>query len=108
MSGKKLNPSGSRSVPENPIVYKGMTVNQLKNAYDDYTAIPSFGALLKENRERAELVKSRLNPIQDIAYGPEQIQKLDIYTPKNAKKTPVLISIHGGGWILGSKNPWAI
>jgi len=25
-----------------PIVYKGMTVNQLTEAYDDYKAIPNF------------------------------------------------------------------
>jgi arylformamidase len=91
-----------------PIVYKGMTVNQLTDAYDDYKAIPNLDALLQENRERAQIVKARLSPIQDIAYGTEAIQKLDIYAPKNAKKMPVLISIHGGGWTMGSKNPWAI
>jgi arylformamidase len=32
-----------------PIVYKGMTVNQLTIAYDDYKAIPNLDVLLKEN-----------------------------------------------------------
>lgn len=91
-----------------PIVYKGMTVNQLAEAYDDYKAIPNLDILLQENRERAQVVKARLNPIQDVVYGPEKIQKLDIYAPKNAKGLPVLISLHGGGWTAGSKNPWAI
>ncbi len=91
-----------------PIVYRGMTVNQLNVAYDDCIAIPNFLGLLKENRERAESVKARLNPIQNISYGTEIIQKLDIYAPKNTEKMPVLISIHGGGWTMGSKNPWAI
>jgi len=48
-------------------------------------------------RERAQTLKAKLNPIQNVAYGAEPIQKLDIYAPKNAKKMPVLISIHGGG-----------
>ncbi|MFA6915979.1 MAG: alpha/beta hydrolase [Parachlamydiales bacterium] len=91
-----------------PIVYKGMTVNQLTEAYDDYIAIPNLDALLQENRERAQTVKAKLNPIQDVAYGSEIIQKLDIYAPKNAKNMPVIISIHGGGWTMGNKNPWAI
>lgn len=91
-----------------PIVYKGMTVNQLTEAYDDYKAIPNFDVLLHENRERAQTVKARLNPIHNVAYGTEIIQKLDIYAPKNAEKMPVLISIHGGGWTMGSKNTWAI
>jgi len=97
-------------LPENPdpIVYKGMTVNQLTEACDDYKAIPNFDVLLQENRERAQTVKARLNPIHNVAYGTEIIQKLDIYAPENAKNMPVLISIHGGGWTMGSKNPWAI
>lgn len=90
------------------IVYKGMTVSQLTEAYDDYKAIPNLDTLLQENRERAQTVKARLNPIHNVAYGTETIQNLDIYSPKNAKKMPVLISIHGGGWTVGSKNPWAI
>lgn len=91
-----------------PIVYRGMTVHQLTEAFDDTKAIPDLYALLQKNRERAQVVKARLNPISDIAYGPETIQKLDIYAPKNGKKMPVLISVHGGGWTLGNKNPWAI
>jgi arylformamidase len=91
-----------------PIVYKGMTVKQLTDAYDVYTAIPHFDALLQQNRERAQVIKGKLNPIQDVAYGSETIQKLDIYAPKNIKKAPVIIYLHGGGWTVGSKNPWAI
>lgn len=91
-----------------PIVYRGMTENQLTDAYDDYKSIPNLDVLLQKNRERAQSVKTRLNPICDIAYGPETIQKLDIYAPKDLKKMPVIINLHGGGWIFGSKNPWAI
>lgn len=101
----------ARPVPfgnPDPIVYKGMTANQLTEAYDDYRAIPNFDALLAGNRERAQTVKTRLNPTLDVAYGSEPIQKLDIYAPKNLQKMPVIISIHGGGWAMGSKNPWAV
>ena len=38
-----------------------------------------------ENRERAQTVKTRLKPIDNVAYGAEEIQKLDIYAPKDAK-----------------------
>ena len=107
MSEKGITTPVTQSHP-NPIVYKGMTANQLMEAYDDYKSIPNFDVLLQENRERAQSVKNRLNPIHDVAYGSEVIQKLDIYAPNNAKKTPVIISIHGGGWTMGSKNPWAI
>ncbi len=92
----------------NSIVYYGMTVSQLTEAYDDYHAIPNLDDLIMENRGRAQVIKARLNPVENIAYGTEEIQKLDIYAPKNGQNMPVLISIHGGGWVVGSKNPWAI
>ena len=98
----------SQQLKPDPIVYKGMTVTQLTDAYNDYKSIPDLDALLQENREHAQIVRTRLNPIQDIAYGNEIIQKLDIYAPKNANNLPVLISIHGGGWTRGSKNTWSI
>ena len=41
----------------------------------------------------------------DIAYGPDaDWQLLDVYRPKDAEgKLPVIVSIHGGGWVYGDK-----
>ena len=41
----------------------------------------------------------------DIAYGKDsKWQSLDVYRPKAAKgKLPVIVSVHGGGWVYGSK-----
>ena len=41
----------------------------------------------------------------DIPYGPDhKYQSLDVYRPKELRGTlPVIISVHGGGWIYGSK-----
>lgn len=86
-----------------PLVYRKMTASQLAELYDDTLNIPDFYALLQNNRERAKVVRERLNPFADNAYGKEPLQKLDIYAPTMAKELPVLIDIHGGGWIAGSK-----
>jgi len=91
-----------------PIVYRGMTAKQVAEAYDDTISIPNLAILLQENRERAKICKDKLNPINDVAYGSEPIQKLDIYAPNQEKNIPVLLDIHGGGWIYGSKNPRSI
>ena len=43
----------------------------------------------------------------DIAYGPDpKRQSLDVYRPKaeEGKKLPVIVSVHGGGWVYGDKN----
>lgn len=42
----------------------------------------------------------------DILYGTidSTWQKLDVYRPKNTtKKLPVIMSVHGGGWVYGDK-----
>lgn len=42
----------------------------------------------------------------DIAYGPDPAQQsLDVYRPKSAegRALPVIVSVHGGGWVYGDK-----
>ena len=41
----------------------------------------------------------------DILYGEDQARnRLDVYRPKNQSgKLPVIVSIHGGGWVYGNK-----
>ena len=41
----------------------------------------------------------------DIAYGGDaRWQVLDVYRPKNETgKLPVIVSVHGGGWVYGDK-----
>ncbi len=42
----------------------------------------------------------------DIAYGPDPAQQsLDVYRPKDAEgqRLPVIVSVHGGGWVYGDK-----
>jgi acetyl esterase/lipase len=40
----------------------------------------------------------------DVAYGPHPRQKLDFWRAKADAPTPVVVFIHGGGWINGDKN----
>ena len=40
--------------------------------------------------------------IQTFSYGPDAIQKMDLYLPPgHDQTTPVVIMVHGGGWIVG-------
>ncbi len=43
--------------------------------------------------------------MDDIHYGEEPLQVMDIYRLKKheGKKLPVIISVHGGGWVYGDK-----
>ena len=42
----------------------------------------------------------------DIVYGTDpKWQSLDVYRPRSAEgqKLPVIVSVHGGGWVYGDK-----
>lgn len=42
----------------------------------------------------------------DIVYGTDpKTQSLDVYRPRSekGKKLPVIVSVHGGGWVYGDK-----
>jgi acetyl esterase/lipase len=40
---------------------------------------------------------------QDVAYGPDEQQKLDVYVPPNAQAAPIIFMVHGGAWVIGDK-----
>ena len=46
--------------------------------------------------------------VDDIQYGNDpKWNLLDIYLPKNIEgKIPVIINIHGGGWVYGTKETY--
>lgn len=39
----------------------------------------------------------------DVAYGTDPLQRFDIVLPKSATPTPLMINIHGGGFVGGDK-----
>jgi arylformamidase len=41
--------------------------------------------------------------LADIPYGPDARQRMDVYLPPNAHAAPVLVMVHGGAWMFGSK-----
>ncbi|WP_045234239.1 alpha/beta hydrolase [Deinococcus pimensis] len=43
---------------------------------------------------------------QDVRYGPETRQVLDVYAPGNAKDAPVVMFVHGGSWTGGDKSDY--
>jgi acetyl esterase/lipase len=41
---------------------------------------------------------------RDLAYGPDPRQRLDVYKPQQGSRLPVVIFIHGGGYVGGDKS----
>lgn len=57
-------------------------------------------------RDRGLTTPKTIVRFDNIPYGQHALQKLDLYRPKEfppEKKLPVIISVHGGAWVYGSK-----
>ncbi|MDE2605750.1 MAG: alpha/beta hydrolase [Burkholderiales bacterium] len=44
---------------------------------------------------------------RDLAYGPDPLQRLDVYLPGTVRG-PILLMVHGGGWAFGDKRAAAM
>ena len=95
------------SVPEQrlpsvkgPRVWLDMDQKELDDAYDQSVWAPNQAHVSKRRALWSESIRTRLKPDR-IAYGPTEIETLDIYktTLGNA---PIQIFIHGGAWRGGS------
>lgn len=40
---------------------------------------------------------------KDVAYGPSEAQRMDLYLPDNARDVPAIVMVHGGAWRIGDK-----
>ena len=67
-----------------------------------------FGSFDKK-RDAGQTTPSDITRYDNITYGDDpkwpKWQLLDVYRPKNVEgKLPVIISVHGGGWVYGNKD----
>ena len=63
---------------------------------------------MDDKRDAGLSTPSSIKRFNDIPYGPHpKWHLLDVYYPKETtKKRPVIISIHGGGWVYGTKETY--
>ena len=48
--------------------------------------------------------KDGVRVIRDVSYGSDQLQRLDLYQPEGLTGVPVVVFIHGGAYVRGSRN----
>ncbi len=83
-----------------PPVWLDMDQKELDDAYDQSVYAPNQQLLAKRRRIASEAALKRLGQPERVAYGPTEIEKLDIYrTPRS--NAPINIFIHGGAWRNG-------
>ena len=80
-----------------PKVFLDYTQAQLDQAYDQLVwAPPRSPCGSRPGWHRA-------HPPRTERYGTSEMQVLDIYAPKAAAGAPVLVYLHGGAWLRGSR-----
>ena len=74
----------------------------LDAAYDQAAYAPNREQLIKRRINDSELARRRIGEPERVAYGPAEIERLDIYRTGRAM-APVFVFIHGGAWRSGQR-----
>lgn len=89
-----------------PLVWLDMDQQELDDAYNQSVYAPNQEVVGKRRRLASEATIRRLGLAQRVAYGPGEIEKLDIYKTSRPD-APIMIYIHGGAWRNGSAKEFA-
>ena len=88
-------PSAQRA--KGPLVWLDLDQQALDDAYDQEKYAANRAEIVERRVANSERTRAILGAPQRIAYGPSEIEKLDIFRTGRAN-APVNIFIHGGAW----------
>ena len=80
-----------------PRVWLDMDQKELDDAYDQSVYAPNLRQVIGRWITNSNAVRARLGAPERRAYGPTNIEALDIYRTERTN-APIHIYIHGGGW----------
>lgn len=81
-----------------PPVFMDYDQVELDAAYDQTAYSPLQGQILSRMAANSALMRARLGDPLRLAYGPTEIEKLDIYRARQPH-APIFVYIHGGRWL---------
>lgn len=91
---------------EEAAVWRGMTQQELNDAYSQSTYAPNIQQVIARYGTNSELVRGRLGDPLRYSYGSEAIEALDVFKTDVAD-APIHVFIHGGAWEQGSARGYA-
>jgi arylformamidase len=80
-----------------PLVWLDMDQAELDDAYDQEKYAPNRAQVIERRLANSERARAILGMPLRLAYGPSEIEKLDVFRTAKAH-APVNIFIHGGAW----------
>jgi len=94
-------------MPEkDPPVFLDYDQAALDAAYDQAAYAPNREQLIMRRISESEAARLRIGEPERVAYGPAEIERLDIYRAKRTS-APVFVFIHGGAWRSGRSKDFA-
>ena len=90
-----------------PPVYLAYDQAALDAAYDQAAYAPNREQLIGRRIAESKAARRRIGEPKRVAYGPAEIERLDIYRTGRAE-APVFIFIHGGAWRSGRSKDFAV
>ncbi len=89
--------SGQQTRARGPLVWLDMDQQALDDAYDQAVYAPNRDQVAKRRIACSDRARAVLGAPERVAYGPTEIEKLDIYRSRRTK-APLNIFVHGGAW----------
>src|SRR5579871_1697280 len=83
--------------PKGPKVFLDYDQVELDAAYNQPAYAPNGAEIQRRYASNSERTRATLGAPLRVAYGPTEIQKLDIFRVPR-RNAPVYIHIHGGAW----------
>jgi arylformamidase len=87
--------------PKGPRVFLDYDQKELDAAYEQSVYAPNREQLLARFASNSDLVRARIGTPERLAYGPTEVEQLDLYRTKRPH-APAHIFVHGGTWRLSS------
>ena len=84
-----------------PLVFMDYDQLELDASYDQVYYEPLIAQVSQRLSSNSDVTRARIGVPQSAAYGPTEVEKLDIYRT-NHPNAPVFVFIHGGNWLVGS------
>src|SRR5579871_1707585 len=100
-AGSIMSTATATAKIKGPIVWLDMDQQELDDAYDQAVYAPNRDQGAKRRLANAAIVLARLGKPSRFAYGPTEIEALDVYRTK-AANAPIAIFVHGGAWRNGT------
>jgi arylformamidase len=84
-----------------PLVFMDYDQLELDASYDQAYYEPSIAQVSQRLDSNSDATRARIGAPQRAAYGPTEIEKLEIYRTSRSN-APVFVFIHGGNWQVGA------